>query len=160
MSADIPHDMLLSDLLKATGYNCPEELRGMTFAEATQGDTCLKYHLYAWDYAGGAAIAYSERPTPVAGDIVYLKEDMEAGKIEDPSELVLMYHVVSDVNGKITVSEHPEGQSGGFVFNRNPDDDYEEIVTDIQGAIDVGSNGLVIAQRGTVLKGINVKVGE
>lgn len=159
MSANIPNNMLLSDLLKATGYNCPPSLRGLTFTEATSGGVGLKYHLYAWDYAGGAAIAYSEQARPVAGDIVYLKEDMEPGKISDPSELVLMYHVVSDVDGKITVSEHPEGQAGGYVFNRNPEDDYEETITDIQGAIDIGNNGLVMARQGTVLKGVNVKVG-
>ena len=37
MSAQIPENMLLSDLLKATGYDCPEELQGKTFAEATAG---------------------------------------------------------------------------------------------------------------------------
>ena len=37
MSAQIPETMLLSDLLKATGYDCPEELQGRTFAEATAG---------------------------------------------------------------------------------------------------------------------------
>lgn len=160
MSANIPDGMLLSDLLKATGYICPMALRGLTFYEATGGDAGLKYHLYAWDYAGGAAIAYSERERPEAGDVVYLKRDMEPGKIADPSELVLMYHVVSDVDGKITVSEHPTGQAGGYMFNRNPNDDYEETITDIQGATDIGANGLLIAHRNTALKGINVKVGE
>ena len=37
MSAQIPETMLLSDLLKPTGYDCPEELQGKTFAEATAG---------------------------------------------------------------------------------------------------------------------------
>lgn len=37
MSAQIPSTMLLSDLLKSTGYDCPEELQGRTFAEATAG---------------------------------------------------------------------------------------------------------------------------
>ena len=37
MSATIPETMLLSDLLKATGYDCPEDLQGATFAEATAG---------------------------------------------------------------------------------------------------------------------------
>lgn len=37
MSAQIPENMLLSDLLKLTGYDCPEELQGRTFAEATAG---------------------------------------------------------------------------------------------------------------------------
>lgn len=39
MSANIPEHMLLSDLLKATGYNCPAKLQGKTFKEATAGDT-------------------------------------------------------------------------------------------------------------------------
>ena len=37
MSATIPNGMLLSDLLKATGYNCPVALQGKTFAQATSG---------------------------------------------------------------------------------------------------------------------------
>ena len=37
MSAQIPETMLLSDLLKPTGYDCPTELQGKTFAEATTG---------------------------------------------------------------------------------------------------------------------------
>ena len=37
MSANIPSTMPMSDLLKSTGYNCPEELQGKTFEEATSG---------------------------------------------------------------------------------------------------------------------------
>ncbi len=37
MSATIPNSMLLSDLLKATGYDCPEDLKGKTFKQATSG---------------------------------------------------------------------------------------------------------------------------
>ena len=37
MSATIPNGMLLSDLLKATGYDCPESLQGKTFKQATAG---------------------------------------------------------------------------------------------------------------------------
>lgn len=37
MSARIPSGMLLSDLLKATGYDCPSNLQGKTFAQATTG---------------------------------------------------------------------------------------------------------------------------
>lgn len=157
MSATIPNNMLLSDLLKATGYDCPEELKDKTFAEATSGG--LTYHLYAWDYANGTAIAYSEKETPVEGDVVFLKENMEAGKITDTSELKLLYHVVSDVDGVITVSEHPEGQTGGYIFNRNAEDDYEEKVTDIRDATTLSSNGLFVTQKGTVLKGITISVG-
>ena len=37
MSAQIPETMPLRDLLKSTGYDCPEELMDKTFAEATSG---------------------------------------------------------------------------------------------------------------------------
>lgn len=37
MSAQIPETMLLSDLLKATGYDCPEEAIGKTMAEVISG---------------------------------------------------------------------------------------------------------------------------
>ena len=37
MSAKIPDNMEIKDLLKATGYDCPEELQGKTFNEATSG---------------------------------------------------------------------------------------------------------------------------
>ena len=37
MSATIPNDMLLTDLLKATGYDCPDTLQGKTFKQATAG---------------------------------------------------------------------------------------------------------------------------
>lgn len=39
MSANIPNNMLMSDLLKATGYDCPENLQGQTFVGATSGGT-------------------------------------------------------------------------------------------------------------------------
>lgn len=39
MSAQIPDTMLLKDLLKATGYDCPDALKAKTFKEATAGDT-------------------------------------------------------------------------------------------------------------------------
>ena len=37
MSAQIPETMLLSDLLKPSGYDCPADFEGKTFAEATAG---------------------------------------------------------------------------------------------------------------------------
>lgn len=37
MSATIPNGMLLKDLLKATGYDCPDNLKDKTFKQATAG---------------------------------------------------------------------------------------------------------------------------
>ena len=42
MSVTIPSNILLSDLLKATGYSCPSELQGLTFTEATVGESELQ----------------------------------------------------------------------------------------------------------------------
>ncbi len=42
MSARIPDTMLLSDLLKPTGYDCPEEFLGKTFEEATTGGSDIQ----------------------------------------------------------------------------------------------------------------------
>ena len=36
MSAKIPETMLLSDLLKPTGYDCPEELQGKTVSQIVE----------------------------------------------------------------------------------------------------------------------------
>lgn len=37
MSANIPDTKLVSELLKPTGFNCPADLEGKTFTEATSG---------------------------------------------------------------------------------------------------------------------------
>ena len=37
MSATIPNNKQLDDLLKSTGFDCPENLKGKTFSEATSG---------------------------------------------------------------------------------------------------------------------------
>lgn len=37
MSANIPETKLVSELLKPTGFNCPADLEGKTFTEATEG---------------------------------------------------------------------------------------------------------------------------
>lgn len=37
MSAIISSDVQMKEILKATGFDCPEELQGKTFAEATSG---------------------------------------------------------------------------------------------------------------------------
>lgn len=55
MSAKIPVNMEIKDLLKATGYDCPEDLQGKTFNEATSGSGGSgggrdKFYLYWWSY--------------------------------------------------------------------------------------------------------------
>lgn len=38
MSAQIPDTLLVSEILKPTGFDCPAKLQGKTFSEATAGD--------------------------------------------------------------------------------------------------------------------------
>lgn len=54
MSAQIPDTMLLKDLLKATGYDCPDALKAKTFKEATAGLTNIPSgKLFAFGTAEG-----------------------------------------------------------------------------------------------------------
>ena len=66
MSASIPETMLLSDLLKPTGFDCPEELLDKTFAEATAGGDVEvesnKAALFAWKLE--SAVVYTKTGTP------------------------------------------------------------------------------------------------
>ena len=62
MSANIPEHMLLSDLLKATGYDCPSNLQGKTFKEATAGDQPTK--LYAFGTAEAVIYTLSIPSSP------------------------------------------------------------------------------------------------
>lgn len=64
MSARIPDTMLLSDLLKATGYDCPSELQGLTFAEAT----AVPNKLYAYGTAEGV-VFLKAIPTADAAEV-------------------------------------------------------------------------------------------
>lgn len=59
MSAKIPANMEIKDLLKATGYDCPEDLQGKTFNEATSGAG-----------GGGSITPYAEKEYLGGSDIV------------------------------------------------------------------------------------------
>lgn len=52
MSATIPESMRLDDLLKATGYDCPVDLQGKTFDQATEGGSGGEgtTKLYVWKH--------------------------------------------------------------------------------------------------------------
>lgn len=57
MSAQIPDTMLLKDLLKATGYDCPDNLKAKTFKEATSNIPSGK--LFAFGTAEGVVFLSS-----------------------------------------------------------------------------------------------------
>lgn len=86
MSARIPDNMLLSDLLKATGYDCPQRLQGKTFEESTTGEGNISIE-------ANKEVTISENGTVVI----------------NPSES-------KDVMKKVTVNVNVPESSGGGAF--------------------------------------------
>lgn len=66
MSATIPETMLLSDLLKPTGYDCPEAAVGKTVTEIMAGEGAVT--LSAWK--ADTAIVYTKTTEPTTSDKV------------------------------------------------------------------------------------------
>lgn len=158
MSIGISDKVVLGDVLKYVGIKCPKELMCTKLNDIVTGMDMLEYKLYAWDYGDGTVIGYTEKAVPVAGDVILLKTDMGEGEITSPSDLKLVYHVVSDADGVITVSEHPAGQTGGYTFKRDAAKDYAETITGVTGIADISANGLVMMEKGRLLKGVNVNI--
>ena len=60
MSATIPSNVQLNDLLKSTGFDCPENLKGKTFSEATSGGiTMYEVHTGLLSAAGTPVRLYT-----------------------------------------------------------------------------------------------------
>lgn len=60
MSATIPSNVQLNDLLKPTGFDCPENLKGKTFSEATSGGiTIYEVHTGLLSTAGTPVRLYT-----------------------------------------------------------------------------------------------------
>lgn len=126
--------------------------------EAEGNSNGIIHRLYAWDYGGGVCVGYTEQAEPVEGDLIYLKEGMAEGEIEDVSELKLAYHVVSDIEGVIIVSEHPEGETGGYNFVRDEEKDIAEKITEIKTVSDIAEEGLIFSQNTTAFKSLKVDI--
>ncbi len=78
MSATIPNSMLLSDLLKATGYDCPESLQGKTFQQATAGTVT---GLVAFGSAEGA-VYLTEVPSADGAVKAYVPSSTGLSKVD------------------------------------------------------------------------------
>ena len=102
MSAKIPANMRIKDLLKATGYNCPEELQNKTFNEATSGGEVSgdKFYLYWWSYGvdysnTGTAKLYNTNERIVR--FVYLKNIPDFSNAQPNQTFELYYYGQGDV---------------------------------------------------------------
>lgn len=155
MSAIIPENMLLSDLLKATGYNCPDELKGLTFAEATTGSQGITYHLYAWKLSiDDTTIGYTEHPTAQKGDVFLLPENLHSGAVSDMTSLKRLDYVDSVVDHTHIMVDTGGGSS--IPFTRDEQHDYSEVITDVRGVTDLATKGLHASHEGLVYKVVNI----
>lgn len=105
MSATIPNGMLLSDLLKATGYDCPDDLQGKSFSQATSGGEA---DLEA-NHASTVDVGEYTQPieiTPAEG-----KDGME--KVT----LTLTNIPSSDITSGFAI-EFENGDSDGYIFSK------------------------------------------
>jgi hypothetical protein len=77
--------------LKPTGFDCPEDLEGVTFSEATSGGVTK---LYCWDSDYDSI--YTTTPTPNTGDIVILSTDsssvIKAQQVESVTEEGIVFN--------------------------------------------------------------------
>lgn len=103
MSATIPSTKLVSDLLKSTGFNCPEDLKGKTFEEATSGGgsggdkhVVLSGDSTAIDIQGDetmkgekVCLVYHEESTGTYHKLFYTLSEDNASRVSAPRDLGL-----------------------------------------------------------------------
>lgn len=106
MSATIPENMLLSDLLKSTGYDCPDSLKDKTFDESTSSNipsdnTGFSVRCYSLinDYITCVVFPRSAKVTAVtktAGEITAGGTQEGFAVFDSPSETGIKISVVYD----------------------------------------------------------------
>lgn len=111
MSANIPETMLLKDLLKATGYDCPETLQDKTFNQATQGDTPST--LYCWERSNGGFHTNFSPDSFIAEDAMILI--YSAGSII--KRKLLDVYVSATVEGNTLTLINAQQQSFTYTYN-------------------------------------------
>lgn len=121
----------------------------------TLGSAPLIYKLYAWEVSiDHTTIGYTEVEDVEVGDVLLIPENTGVGPITDTNQLKRKGLITEVASNHIKV----EIESGSEVmFERNTENDYEEIITDIRGTSDISSTGLTVASKGTVFKAISVE---
>lgn len=103
MGAILTDKVPVLEILKPTGYNCPEELMDKTWGDVTKSGGASK--LYAW----GASVnkCYTLSATPAVGDKAFVGEDagpISAVEIEAVGD---EYATITTSNG--TYDRYPDG---------------------------------------------------
>lgn len=120
------------------------------------GGTSLEYKLYAWEVSiDHTTIGYTEVEDVEVGDVLLIPENTGVGPITDTNQLKKKGLVTSVSENHITV-EIEEGHE--IVFERDSEDDWTETITDIKGTLDISQNGLLVAEKGKVMKSVDVNI--
>lgn len=121
MSAQIPDTLLVSEILKPTGFDCPAKLQGKTFAESTAGDSSVTVEaLTATEnktYTAPEGKAYS----PVTVNVPATGSDIEANKAAtidvstytEPVEITPTAGKDGMAKATVTLSNIPSPSGGG-----------------------------------------------
>lgn len=180
MSANIPSSMPLDDLLKSTGYNCPSELQGKTFEEATSGgdtkistntDATIDVSAYTEPIEITPAEGY-DATKKVTAVLTNIPSGGGAPSMSSPMCLALVNTEDSSVhyigvlaNGTIAQSTsdipnikwfvHVEGSSSGRSALTSSQDDFDSVFGDYSG--EVGSLN-TITECTVEIEGTNVSI--
>lgn len=122
------------------------------------GGTSLKYKLYAYKMdIMETSIGYTEKENPIVGDVLLLPSVAGVGAITDPTQLKQVF-TITEVHEDGTIYAQKDESSSPIHFSRDSGNDYEETVSDVRDLTDVVENGLLISQKGTAFKGLNIDI--
>ena len=138
MSATIPETALVSDLLKPTGFDCPDDLRGKTFSQATSGGSSVTVEaLTATEnktYTAPEGKAYSPVTVNVAGSDIEASKaaTIDVSTYTEPVEITPTAGKDGMAKATVTLTNIPSsGNQGYSVLLENGDSDgtiFQKIV--------------------------------
>lgn len=121
------------------------------------GGQGLEYKLYAWEVSiDHTTIGYTEVEDIEVGDVLLIPENTGVGPITDTNQLKKKGLVTSVSENHITV-EIEEGHE--IVFERDSENDWSETITDIKGTLDISQSGLIVSEKGKVMKALDILTG-
>lgn len=95
MGAILTDDVPILEILKPTGYNCPEKLMGKTWGDVAKSGGASK--LYAWSTS--PTMCYTLSETPAVGDKALSGEDIGSIRIVEVEAVGDEYASITTSNG-------------------------------------------------------------
>lgn len=132
MSATIPENMRLDDLLKATGYDCPEALQGKTFNQATEG-------------GGGGAVLEDNKEVTITqnGTTIITPSAGKDGMKKVTATVNVSGGGSEEIHQIVVASEINQGTSQSFSFGSSWDNSSFQYITMGSGVFKIGFSSAV-----------------